>query len=170
MRRKNHTHQQDIDDLKKQNALLEQQGEWRNVSVFLTKCDVVFLPGCAACDELCFFLLTCCSSSSGESQGEHSAPDKLLFWQQLVHKPQRECGIRLRWRLRLQLWIRARRAAQQKEAACGAQLGSHRPPNLQTDSLYPPAPTPLTCPRSVLPSYASPGDEVETVWERCYYV
>eukprot|EP00063_Salmo_salar_P057629 XP_014032464.1 PREDICTED: protein max-like isoform X3 [Salmo salar] len=27
MRRKNHTHQQDIDDLKKQNALLEQQGE-----------------------------------------------------------------------------------------------------------------------------------------------
>lgn len=28
MRRKNHTHQQDIDDLKKQNALLEQQGEW----------------------------------------------------------------------------------------------------------------------------------------------
>lgn len=26
MRRKNHTHQQDIDDLKKQNALLEQQG------------------------------------------------------------------------------------------------------------------------------------------------
>ncbi|XP_031436145.1 protein max isoform X3 [Clupea harengus] len=30
MRRKNHTHQQDIDDLKRQNALLEQQGEcWR---------------------------------------------------------------------------------------------------------------------------------------------
>lgn len=28
MRRKNHTHQQDIDNLKKQNALLEQQGEW----------------------------------------------------------------------------------------------------------------------------------------------
>ena len=27
MRRKNTTHQQDIDDLKKQNALLEQQGE-----------------------------------------------------------------------------------------------------------------------------------------------
>lgn len=27
MRRKNHTHQQDIDDLKRQNALLEQQGE-----------------------------------------------------------------------------------------------------------------------------------------------
>uniref|UniRef100_A0A8C6LVD5 Protein max n=1 Tax=Nothobranchius furzeri TaxID=105023 RepID=A0A8C6LVD5_NOTFU len=26
MRRKNHTHQQDIDDLKRQNALLEQQG------------------------------------------------------------------------------------------------------------------------------------------------
>ncbi|XP_060736146.1 protein max isoform X4 [Tachysurus vachellii] len=29
MRRKNHTHQQDIDDLKKQNALLEQQGKFR---------------------------------------------------------------------------------------------------------------------------------------------
>lgn len=29
MRRKNHTHQQDIDDLKKQNALLEQQGKCR---------------------------------------------------------------------------------------------------------------------------------------------
>ncbi|CAG5866330.1 unnamed protein product [Menidia menidia] len=29
MRRKNHTHQQDIDDLKKQNAQLEQQGERR---------------------------------------------------------------------------------------------------------------------------------------------
>uniref|UniRef100_A0A4W5PZR9 Protein max n=1 Tax=Hucho hucho TaxID=62062 RepID=A0A4W5PZR9_9TELE len=28
MRRKNHTHQQDIDDLKRQNALLEQQGEY----------------------------------------------------------------------------------------------------------------------------------------------
>lgn len=30
MRRKNHTHQQDIDDLKKQNALLEQQGKQRS--------------------------------------------------------------------------------------------------------------------------------------------
>ncbi|XP_029340181.1 protein max isoform X5 [Mus caroli] len=28
MRRKNHTHQQDIDDLKRQNALLEQQDDW----------------------------------------------------------------------------------------------------------------------------------------------
>ena len=37
MRRKNHTHQQDIDDLKKQNALLEQQGTWTNgfVCVFV---------------------------------------------------------------------------------------------------------------------------------------
>uniref|UniRef100_A0A8C4FI06 Protein max n=1 Tax=Catagonus wagneri TaxID=51154 RepID=A0A8C4FI06_9CETA len=31
MRRKNHTHQQDIDDLKRQNALLEQQGEQRSL-------------------------------------------------------------------------------------------------------------------------------------------
>lgn len=38
MRRKNHTHQQDIDDLKKQNALLEQQGERTNLSVFLSLC------------------------------------------------------------------------------------------------------------------------------------
>uniref|UniRef100_A0A8D3BD05 Protein max n=1 Tax=Scophthalmus maximus TaxID=52904 RepID=A0A8D3BD05_SCOMX len=35
MRRKNHTHQQDIDDLKKQNALLEQQGKWSNVFLSL---------------------------------------------------------------------------------------------------------------------------------------
>ncbi|XP_038621680.1 protein max isoform X2 [Tachyglossus aculeatus] len=36
MRRKNHTHQQDIDDLKRQNALLEQQGqsESRSRSLF----------------------------------------------------------------------------------------------------------------------------------------
>uniref|UniRef100_A0A3P9K750 Protein max n=1 Tax=Oryzias latipes TaxID=8090 RepID=A0A3P9K750_ORYLA len=32
MRRKNHTHQQDIDDLKKQNALLEQQGSFESDS------------------------------------------------------------------------------------------------------------------------------------------
>uniref|UniRef100_A0A8C0HTE7 Protein max n=1 Tax=Balaenoptera musculus TaxID=9771 RepID=A0A8C0HTE7_BALMU len=31
MRRKNHTHQQDIDDLKRQNALLEQQGEQQSL-------------------------------------------------------------------------------------------------------------------------------------------
>jgi len=42
MRRKNHTHQQDIDDLKKQNALLEQQGEWRGRTVSL----VVLLQQC----------------------------------------------------------------------------------------------------------------------------
>lgn len=34
MRRKNHTHQQDIDDLKKQNALLEQQGKFERFFVF----------------------------------------------------------------------------------------------------------------------------------------
>uniref|UniRef100_A0AAR2LYD9 Protein max n=1 Tax=Pygocentrus nattereri TaxID=42514 RepID=A0AAR2LYD9_PYGNA len=33
MRRKNHTHQQDIDDLKRQNALLEQQGGAHKVSI-----------------------------------------------------------------------------------------------------------------------------------------
>lgn len=35
MRRKNHTHQQDIDDLKKQNALLEQQGKWKTCTFLL---------------------------------------------------------------------------------------------------------------------------------------
>lgn len=38
MRRKNHTHQQDIDDLKRQNALLEQQGEWVGSVVPYTAC------------------------------------------------------------------------------------------------------------------------------------
>lgn len=33
MRRKNHTHQQDIDDLKKQNALLEQQGRFTQFKI-----------------------------------------------------------------------------------------------------------------------------------------
>lgn len=35
MRRKNHTHQQDIDDLRRQNALLEQQGQYAQVEVFI---------------------------------------------------------------------------------------------------------------------------------------
>lgn len=38
MRRKNHTHQQDIDDLKKQNALLEQQGKQRDIFV----CELIY--------------------------------------------------------------------------------------------------------------------------------
>lgn len=64
------------------------------------------------------------SSCIGEGQGEHSAPGKLPFWKQLVHKPQRERGVRLRRRLRLQLWIGAGRAAQQEEAPRGGQLDS----------------------------------------------
>lgn len=37
MRRKNHTHQQDIDDLKKQNALLEQQGHSWHICIDVCK-------------------------------------------------------------------------------------------------------------------------------------
>nr|XP_023658116.1 protein max isoform X3 [Paramormyrops kingsleyae] len=43
MRRKNHTHQQDIDDLKRQNALLEQQGEC-GVGGSVTVCPVWGVP------------------------------------------------------------------------------------------------------------------------------
>lgn len=48
MRRKNHTHQQDIDDLKKQNTLLEQQGRWWDFKIQLqyagsVKCHFLFL-------------------------------------------------------------------------------------------------------------------------------
>lgn len=71
-------------------------------------------------------LVYCCSPCTGEGQGEHSAPDELLFWQQLVHKPQRERRVCFRRRVRLQLRIGAWRAAQQKEAARGAQLDSGR--------------------------------------------
>lgn len=80
------------------------------------------------------------SSCTGEGQREHSAPDKLLYWKQLVHKPQRERRVCLRRRVRLHLWIRAGRAAQQKEAARGAHLNSGAPVlDVQTDSPYPPA-------------------------------
>ncbi|KAM9786804.1 protein max-like isoform 1-T1 [Syngnathus typhle] len=51
MRRKNHTHQQDIDDLKKQNALLEQQGMycvlWRKPRATIS-CRAT-IPPTAAC-------------------------------------------------------------------------------------------------------------------------
>ncbi|KAF6131388.1 MYC associated factor X [Phyllostomus discolor] len=44
MRRKNHTHQQDIDDLKRQNALLEQQG--KHLSWWGSwPCDALARPG-----------------------------------------------------------------------------------------------------------------------------
>lgn len=52
MRRKNHTHQQDIDDLKKQNALLEQQGEWRR---FLPLCQYL----CGSKFLILFFIAFC---------------------------------------------------------------------------------------------------------------
>lgn len=47
MRRKNHTHQQDIDDLKKQNAVLEQQGmtgsSWYLTKDFLSFCNCAYV-------------------------------------------------------------------------------------------------------------------------------
>lgn len=64
------------------------------------------------------------SPCPGESQRELSAPNQLLLWQQLVHKPQRQRGVGLRRRVRLHLWIGAGWAAQQEEAACGNKLDS----------------------------------------------
>ncbi|MEQ2188358.1 hypothetical protein GOODEAATRI_014120, partial [Goodea atripinnis] len=45
MRRKNHTHQQDIDDLKKQNALLEQQGTFGNPTTDDGFCSLLYING-----------------------------------------------------------------------------------------------------------------------------
>lgn len=67
---------------------------------------------------------TRCSPCPGEGQGQRADPDKLLVWQQPVHKPQGQRRVGLRRRLRLQLRIRTGRAAQQKEATRGAQLDS----------------------------------------------
>ncbi|KAM9779393.1 protein max isoform 2-T2 [Syngnathus typhle] len=41
MRRKNHTHQQDIDDLKRQNALLEQQGNAPSLRLSLDQVELI---------------------------------------------------------------------------------------------------------------------------------
>lgn len=119
MRRKNHTHQQDIDDLKKQNAVLEQQG-MRGSSRCLTKDSHLFPP-------FVIVLMCGCSHSSCAREGQREQPDKLLFWQQLLHKPQRQHGVGLRRGLRLQLWIGAGWASQQEEAARRAQLDAARP-------------------------------------------
>lgn len=67
---------------------------------------------------------TRCSPCPGEGQGQRPDPDKLLVWQQPVHKPQGQRRVGLRRRLRLQLRIGTGRAAQQKEATHGAQLDS----------------------------------------------
>lgn len=160
MRRKNHTHQQDIDDLKKQNALLEQQGERTNLSVFLSLCwnmqrvtsCGVFLsrldlqsehwrkPRATLSSRQTTLLTAACTQTV---KGAPCPPSTAA----LTPAPNRSQTSRPTERSCARSPVRARAA----------------PPALQTDSLYPPAPTPLTYPRSVLPSYASPGDEVETV-------
>ncbi|XP_034018171.1 protein max isoform X2 [Thalassophryne amazonica] len=82
MRRKNHTHQQDIDDLKRQNALLEQQvlcKGFRSSRPFDSPC-------------------------SGEGERLRPAPGQLpVIRQQPVHQPQRQRRVGVRRRLRLQL-------------------------------------------------------------------
>lgn len=64
-----------------------------------------------------------CSARSGEGEGLHSAPGQLLVVrQQPVHQSQRQCRVGVRRRLRLQLRVGGRGAAQQEEAARGGQL------------------------------------------------
>lgn len=105
----------------------------------------------------------CCSSCTGEGQGEHYAPSQLLLLrQQLLHQPQGECSVRLRRRLRLQLRIGARGAAQQKEAARGGQLDSGRPPPTRNSILHQP---PLLLPVHTLSSLLIPVQE--TRWRPC---
>lgn len=136
----------------------------------------VFVLVCESGIQSCITLFSlCCSSRIRESQGEQSAPDKLLFWQQPVHEPQRQRGVRLWWRVGLQLRIRARRAAQQKEAARGAQLDLAAPgsPNrLHFFCLFSAHQT-LTgpsCLHSVVPYDSSPGVKLKTVWQRLCHV
>lgn len=117
MRRKNHTHQQDIDDLKRQNALLEQQGisEEQGPLVFWASFDV------HSSVHVLF------SSRSGKGEGLQSAPGRLsVVRQQTVHQLQRNCRVGI-WRgLRPELRVRSRRAFQQEEAARGVQLEDPR--------------------------------------------
>lgn len=140
MRRKNHTHQQDIDDLKKQNALLEQQGTWTNgfICVFMrqysTGSNVSF------CLWLLQFghwrrrrgtlssrrttLLTAACTQTGKAarcRPSTAAPTPALNQSRMSLPTERSCA-----------WSPAR-------------PGSF-PRVLQTDSFCPPAPTPLTCP------------------------
>lgn len=164
MRRKNHTHQQDIDDLKKQNALLEQQGEWCWFSL-VAQYPCAVAPG-AGSDFSCF-LSARRSPCAGEGQGQRPDPDQLLVWQQPVHQPQGQRRVGLWRRFGLQLRIGTGWAAQQKEAARGAQLDSTMqepaplPPNPQTDS---PPVTP-TCLHSAPPPCSGPGVELRTLFK-----
>ncbi|KPP58870.1 protein max-like [Scleropages formosus] len=73
MRRKNHTHQQDIDDLKRQNALLEQQGE--------SDCALTKRKRCTVVDRDKACLSACCLRAKGSTQlqASYSAPDSSLY-------------------------------------------------------------------------------------------
>lgn len=129
MRRKNHTHQQDIDDLKRQNALLEQQGisggpSWWPPPHFLPQPQLLL----ASCwfSSLSFGHLVF-SPRPGEGEGLHSAPGQLsVIWQQTVHQFQRHRRVSIRRGLRPQLRVWSRGASQQEEAAGGGQLEDFR--------------------------------------------
>lgn len=77
---------------------------------------------------LTLFLRSCfsscpCSPCSGEGEGLHPAPGQLLvIRQQPVHQSQRQRRVGVRRRLRLELRVWGRGAAQQEEAACWGQL------------------------------------------------
>lgn len=69
------------------------------------------------------FLVCSCSPCSGEGEGLHPAPGQLLVvGQQPVHQSQRQRRVGVRRRLRLELRVGGRGAAQQEEAARGGQL------------------------------------------------
>ncbi len=79
----------------------------------------------------CFFFMCSCSPSSGEGEGLHPTPGQLLVaWQQPVHQSQRQRRVGVRRRLRLELRVGARGAAQQEEAPRGGQLESWAVQNL----------------------------------------
>ena len=70
-----------------------------------------------------FLVVSMCSPCSGEGEGLHPAPGQLLvIRQQPVHQSQRQRRVGVRRRLRLELRVWGRGAAQQEEAACGGQL------------------------------------------------
>lgn len=82
-----------------------------------------------SCCQLVLFLLF--SPCSGESEGLCAASDQLLvLWQQPVHQPQRQRGVGVWRRLRLQLRVRDGGASHQEEAAHGGQLREPISPKL----------------------------------------
>uniref|UniRef100_A0A8C5CF98 Protein max n=1 Tax=Gadus morhua TaxID=8049 RepID=A0A8C5CF98_GADMO len=179
MRRKNHTHQQDIDDLKKQNALLEQQGKSMGhahnplqpptprTTLLQPHCmslvGVYFITHNRVCVCVCLCVCVCVcvcvsppSARTGEGEGLHAAPagQLLVPGQQPVHQPQGQRRVGLRRGLRLQLRVGRRGAPQPQEAPRRGQLRGPRDTlHPTTLSISPPPPPPS------LPSLAGPAPE-----------